>query len=386
MQTRKFPGRSGRYIKQLQGCKAFIPEPLPPRSPDLKIDDELQASLSKADRCLGRLDGSILTLPDPDLFVSMYVRKEAVLSSQIEGTQSSLSDLLKKEANVADPDTPQDIGEVFNYVSAMWLGLERLSDLPVSTRLVKEIHQRLLEDVRGQEKNPGELRKSQNWVGPAGCPIRDATFVPPPPDEMVQALSDWERFLHTKDKLPLLVKIGLAHAQFETIHPFLDGNGRVGRLLITLLLCERGVLLKPVLYLSHYLKQNRGEYYDLLQNTRDAGDWESWIKFFVKGVDEVSRQATDTAREIVGLREKHRSSIVENFGQVAGNGLRVLEHLYSQPIISVKGIENLTGVTFAAANSLMGRFERVGILNEITGHARNRRYEYNDYVNLFASI
>ena len=203
---------------------------------------------------------------------------------------------------------------------------------------------------------------------------------------MTSALSEWEKFLHQNDNLPLLVKIGLAHAQFETIHPFLDGNGRVGRLLIALLLCEKKVLLKPVLYLSYYFKRNRQEYYDLLQRTRDAGDWESWIKFFIQGVDDVSQQATQTARDIVELRERHRTLIVENFGQVAGNGLRVLEDLFSQPIISVKRIMNLTGVTFAAANQLMQRLEEVGVLVEITGQARNRRYEYSDYVNLFGSI
>lgn len=386
MESGRFPGRSGRYIKQLQGYKAFVPEPLPPKNPELEISDELQACLSKADRSLGRLDGSIQTLPDPDLFVFMYVRKEAVLSSQIEGTQSSLSHLLKREAEVLDPDTPQDVNDVINYVGAMNLGLRLLDTLPVSTRLVKEIHQKLLENVRGQEQNPGHLRTSQNWIGPAGCQIRDATFVPPAPADMVEALSDWEKFLHESDSIPLLVKIGLAHAQFETIHPFLDGNGRIGRLLITLLLCEKQVLLKPVLYLSYYFKQNRQEYYDLLQRTRDNGDWESWIKFFVQGVDDVSRQATQTAREIVELRERHRTLIVDSFGQVAGNGLKVLEHLFSQPIISVKRIMDLTGVTFAAANQLMHRLEDVGVLVEITGQARNRRYQYNDYVNLFASI
>lgn len=386
MQSKKFPGRSGRYIKQLQGYKAFIPEPLPPQNPELEISDELQACLSKTDRSLGRLDGSIQTLPDPDLFVFMYVRKEAVLSSQIEGTQSSLSQLLKREAEILDPDTPKDVNEVINYVGAMNRGLQLLDTLPVSTRLVKEIHQALLANVRGQEQNPGHLRTSQNWIGPSGCQIRDATFVPPPPADMVEALSDWEKFLHKNDSLPLLVKIGLAHAQFETIHPFLDGNGRVGRLLITLLLCEKEVLLKPVLYLSYYFKQNRQAYYDLLQRTRDAGDWESWIRFFVQGVDDVARQATQTAREIVALRERHRTLIVDSFGQVAGNGLKVLEHLYSQPIISVRRIMNLTGVTFAAANQLMHRLEDVSVLVEITGRARNRRYQYSDYVNLFASI
>ena len=386
MESRKFPGRSGRYIKQLKGYKAFVPEPLPPKNPELDISDELQTCLSKADRSLGRLDGAIQTLPDPDLFVFMYVRKEAVLSSQIEGTQSSLSQLLKREAEIMDPDTPQDVSEVINYVGAINLGLHLLDTLPVSTRLVKEIHQKLLENVRGQKQNPGQLRTSQNWIGPGGCQIRDATFVPPAPADMVEALSDWEKYLHESDSIPLLVKIGLAHAQFETIHPFLDGNGRVGRLLITLLLCEKQVLLKPVLYLSYYFMQNRQEYYDLLQRTRDAGDWESWIKFFVQGVDDVSRQAAQTAREIVELRERHRTLIVDSFGLVAGNGLKVLEHLFSQPIISVRRIMDLTGVTFAAANQLMHRFEDAGVLVEITGQARNRRYQYNDYVNLFASI
>lgn len=386
VQSKNYPDRSGRYIKQVGGYKAFIPEPLPPKDPELKISDELQACLSSADRSLGRLDGSIQTLPDPDLFVLMYIKKEAVLSSQIEGTQSSLSHLLKREAEVLDSDIPKDVSEVSNYVGAMNLGLQLLDELPVSVRLIKEVHQRLLENVRGQEQDPGHLRTSQNWVGPAGCQIRDATFVPPFPADMINALSDWEKFLHQDDNLPPLVKIGLAHAQFETIHPFLDGNGRVGRLLIALLLCEKKVLLKPVLYLSYYFKRNRQEYYDLLQRTRDAGDWESWIKFFIQGVDDVSQQATQTARDIVGLRERHRTLIVEKFGQVAGNGLKVLGDLFSQPIISVKRIMDLTGVTFAAANSLMHRLEKVGVLIEITGQARNRRYEYSDYVNLFGSI
>ena len=386
MKTKKFSGRSGRYIKQIEGYKAFIPEPLPPQNPELEINDELQACLSRADRSLGRLDGSIQTLPDPDLFVFMYVRKEAVLSSQIEGTQSSLSHLLKREAEILDPDTPHDVNEVINYVRAMNHGLDLLNELPVSIRLVREVHKQLLTGVRGQEQTPGHLRTSQNWIGAANCTIRDAIYVPPPRHEMVNALSDWEKFLHGKDKLPLLVKIGLAHAQFETIHPFLDGNGRVGRLLITLLLCEKQVLLKPVLYLSHYFKENRQEYYDLLQGTRDKGNWEPWLKFFIQGVDDVSRQAAQTAREIVELREKHRLLIVQNFGQVAGNGLIVLEHLFSQPIISVNRIVGLTGVSFAAANTLRGRLEDVGVLFEITGQARNRRFEYSDYVNLFASI
>lgn len=386
MQITKYPDRSGQYIKQLQGYKAFIPEPLPPKNPELSIDDELQDYLSEADISLGRLDGSIQMLPNPDLFIEMYVKKEAVISSQIEGTQSSLSQLLKKESEVNDPDAPSDVNEVSNYVKAMHRGLELLNDLPVSVRLVKEIHKELLRDVRGQEKNPGELRKSQNWIGSEGTDIRHATFVPPPEHEMVKALSDWEKFLHQNDHIPVLVKIGMAHAQFETIHPFLDGNGRVGRLLITLLLCEWDKLQEPVLYLSHFFKQHRQEYYELLQNVRDLGDWESWIKFFVRGVSEVSGQATDTSREIVSLREKHRGLIVEEFGNVAGNGLKVLERLFLKPYITVKQIESLTGVTFSAANNLMGKFENVGVLTEITGQKRNRQYEYSDYLNLFSAI
>lgn len=386
MEKRAFPNRSGRYIKQMQGYRAFIPEPLPPKSPELSIDEEMSDCLSRADRALGRLDGSIQTLPDPDLFVFMYIRKEAVLSSQIEGTQSSLSHLLKREAEILDPDTPKDVGEVINYVNAMNHGLELLKQIPVSVRLIKEVHHALLTGVRGQEQNPGNLRKSQNWIGAPGCNIKEAIFVPPPPHEMENALSDWEKFLNHTDKIPLLVKIGLAHAQFETIHPFLDGNGRVGRLLVTLLLCEKQVLLKPVLYLSYFFKENRQEYYDLLQGTRDRGDWESWLKFFIRGVESVSQHATQTARDIVELREKHRSLIVQKFGQVAGNGLTVLEHLYSKPIISVNKIMDLTGVSFAAANTLKCRLEDIGVLNEITGQARNRRFEYSDYVNLFASI
>lgn len=386
MQITKYPDRSGQYIKQLQGYKAFIPEPLPPKNPELSIDDELQDYLSEADISLGRLDGSIQMLPNPNLFIEMYVKKEAVISSQIEGTQSSLSQLLKKESEVNDPDTPSDVNEVSNYVKAMHRGLELLNDLPVSVRLVKEIHKELLRDVRGQEKNPGELRKSQNWIGSEGRDIRHATFVPPPEHEMVKALSDWEKFLHQNDHIPVLVKIGMAHAQFETIHPFLDGNGRVGRLLITLLLCEWDKLQEPVLYLSHFFKQHRQEYYELLQNVRDLGDWESWIKFFVRGVSEVSGQATDTSREIVSLREKHRGLIVEEFGNVAGNGLKVLERLFLKPYITVKQIESLTGVTFSAANNLMGKFENVGVLTEITGQKRNRQYEYSDYLNLFSAI
>ena len=255
--------RAGRYVRQIGGYRAFLPAPLPPEPP-IRLSGELQSLLSRADLALGRLDGSIQTLPNPDLFVYMYVRKEAVLSSQIEGTQSSLQDLLSAEAQIFAAERPRDVDEVVNYVRAMNHGLARLKDLPVSVRLIREIHGELLAGVRGSHLTRGELRRSQNWIGPAGCTLNEAIFVPPPPQNVPEALGALERFLHEDKRLPLLIKIGLAHAQFETIHPFLDGNGRVGRLLITFLLCENGALRKPVLYLSHYFKRHRQQYYVLL--------------------------------------------------------------------------------------------------------------------------
>lgn len=374
--------RAGRYVTQPTGYRAFIPAPLPPHPP-VQINGELQALLSRTDRNLGRLDGSIQTLPNPDLFVFMYVRKEAVLSSQIEGTQSSLQDVLTAEAKILAPDRPLDVGEVVNYVRAMNHGLQRLADLPVSVRLIREIHTELLQGGRGAQLAPGELRTSQNWIGPGGCTLKEATFVPPPAHEVEQNLADLERFLHSQGGLPLLIKMGLAHAQFETIHPFLDGNGRIGRLLITFLLCEQEVLLKPVLYLSHFFKRHRQQYYDELQSVRDAGTWEQWLSFFLRGIVEVSQQATDTARRILALREEHRHAITDQIGRAAGNGHRVLEHLYEHPIVSVNEVQGLIGTTYPAANDLVARMTTHGVLREFTGQARNRRFMYHSYIELF---
>jgi Fic family protein len=374
--------RAGRYLRQSTGYRAFIPEPLPPQ-PAVDISGELQVLLSQADRALGRLDGSIKTLPNPDLFVFMYVRKEAVLSSQIEGTQSSLQDVLDAEAKILAADRPQDTEEVVNYVRAMNHGLKKLDELPVSIRLIREIHAKLLENVRGSHLTPGDLRTSQNWIGPQGCTLNEATFVPPPPGEVSHHLGALETFLHTDARLPLLLKIGLAHVQFETIHPFLDGNGRVGRLLISFLLCEQRVLLKPVLYLSHYFKQHRQTYYERLQAVRDEGAWEAWLAFFLAGVKEVSDQATETVRQILSLREEHRRIITDTLGRTAGNGHRVLDHLYEHPIVSVNEIQELIGTTYPAANELVARFEDQQILTEFTGQARNRRFRYQSYIDLF---
>lgn len=378
------PGRSGRYISQPTGYRAFVPAALPPH-PEIALDGELQLLLSQADLALGRLDGSIQTLPNQDLFVLMYVRKEAVLSSQIEGTESSLQDLLAAEAHVLTSHLPRDVDEVVNYVQAMNYGLKRLRELPVSVRLIKEIHEKLLHGVRGAHLTPGETRRSQNWIGPSGCTLNEATFVPPPPGDVPKALGDLESFFHRGGSgLPLLIEIGLAHAQFETIHPFLDGNGRVGRLLITFLLCERGVLQKPVLYLSYFFKRHRQEYYDRLQRVRDSGDWEGWLAFFLRGIADVSGQATDTARRILALRETHRTAITEHLGRAAGNGHKVLEHLYERPIVSVNDVQRLIRTSYPAANQLVNKLAERGILVEITRQKRNRSFRYEQYIGLFA--
>ena len=374
--------RAGRYVTQPEGYRAFLPKGLPP-DPPVTLSGELQRRLSDADRALGRLDGSVHTLPNPNLFIYMYVRKEAVLSSQIEGTQSSLQDLLAAEAHMSGEGRPRDVDEVVNYVGAMRHGLDRLAVLPVSVRLIREIHQKLLDGVRGAHLTPGELRRTQNWIGPAGCTLQEATFVPPPPSELPAALGALETFLHREDETPILVRIGLAHAQFETIHPFLDGNGRIGRLLITFLLCEHGVLRKPVLYLSHYFKQRRQDYYERLQAVRDTGDFEGWMGFFLDGIVEVSIQAADTARRILELRERHRHVVTEGLGRAAGNGHRVLERLFERPIVSVKEVCDLLGTTFAGANRIVQRLEELKILTEITGQSRHRRFRYDAYVGLF---
>ena len=373
--------RAGQYVRQPSGYRAFIPAPLPP-NPPVQITGELQALLSEASLALGRLDGSIQTLPNSDLFVFMYVRKEAVLSSQIEGTQSSLHDVLAAEAKIFMPDQPSDVNEVVNYVGAMNLGLKLLEDLPVSIRLIRKIHERLLQGVRGSNLSPGELRTKQNWIGPPGCTLKEAAFVPPPHHEVPQKLAELELFFHNA-QLPLLITVGVVHSQFETIHPFLDGNGRVGRLLISFLLTERQILQKPVLYLSHYFKLHRESYYDHLQAVRERGDWEGWLKFFLRGVIEVSGEAARTAGNILSLREKHRTAINENLGTSVRNGHHLLEYLYERPIVSVGDVRNLTGTTYTAANNLVTQMVKNGILHEITGRVRNRRFMYRDYVNLF---
>lgn len=333
---------------------------------------------------LGRLDGSIQILPDADLFMYMFIRKEAVLSSRIEGTQGSLNDLLMAEAKIFGLRKRDDVWELINHVRALNYGLERLRELPLSLRLVKEIHGQLIEDVRGSQYRPGEFRTSQNWIGPAGCTIEEAVFVPPPPHEMQIALGELEKFWHSDSDLPILIKVAMVHAQFETIHPFLDGNGRIGRLLITFLLIVSNTLRKPALFISAYLIQHRSEYYESLQAVRDEGAWEEWVEFFLRGVLEVSDQAAAAAANIVALREDHRRFVTDNFGRSASNGLRVLELLYRFPVVSVKQISQDTGIGFGPANLLVGRFADEGILEEITGNKRNRLFRYRPYTDIFA--
>lgn len=372
--------RSGVFIKQQTGYKAFIPRPLPPE-PQINIDLEILTLLSKADRCLGRLDGVTEILPDPDLFVAMYVKKEALLSSQIEGTQASLIDVIDLP-EPTNSEKVKNVEEVVNYIKAMNYGLERLKELPLSLRLFKEIHEVLLQGVRGSERSPGEFRKSQNWIGPAGCSLATATFVPPPPHEMIKALGDLEIYFHSDDSIPPLVKIGLIHAQFETIHPFLDGNGRMGRLLITFWLCQQQILNKPLLYLSYFFKINRTEYYDRLMSVRLNGDWEGWIKFFLRGIAEVSVEASETAKKILALKEVHSLLISKGNLRNPANGLKLLEKLYEQPIVTARMTEEYLDVSYPTANSLLNELCNLEILTPEENRQRNRKYSYKSYIEL----
>lgn len=372
-------GRAGTFQSQPNGYQAFIPAPLPP-DPPVEMDDEMQALLSRADTALGRLDGAVKVIPDPDLFVGMYVRREAVLSSQIEGTQSTLEDLLEVELEPGTADRFGDVGDIVNYIAAMNYGLERMSELPLSLRLIREIHGELLRGGRGGKATPGEFRKTQNWIGPAGAGLKQATFVPPPVPEMEKALHDFELYLHQEVQRPLLVDVGLAHAQFETIHPFLDGNGRVGRLLITFLLVHGGVLRLPVLYLSYYFKLHRAEYYDRLTAVRRRGDWEGWLRFFLTGAAETADEATATAEKIFELRETHRAEVLQFGGP---NGLALLSDLFRRPLVNVNYVAKLLDVTFPTANRLVGKFEEAGLLVEVTGQRRSRLFRYEPYLALF---
>lgn len=378
------PGRSGRYVTQQPGAaafRAFIPAPLPVQPP-IVLTPELQDLLERANRSLGRLDGLTRLLPDPHLFLYMYVRKEAVLSSQIEGTQSSLSDLLLFE-EAATPGVPlNDVQEVSNYVAALEHGLARLREgFPLSLRLLRDIHRVLMTNARGGDRTPGEFRTSQNWIG--GTRPGNAAYVPPPPHEMQQALDNLEKFLHDEYGLtPLLLKAGLAHAQFETIHPFLDGNGRLGRLLVTFLLVHGGALSQPLLYLSLFLRERRSDYYASLQSIRDTGDWEQWLAFFLSGVEAVAEQATDTAKRVLVLFESDRAALQGALGKSAMSALQVHDYLRRHALASSSVLVNATGLSLPTILSALGRLERLHIVREATGQARNRIFVYDRYIQL----
>lgn len=371
--------RLGRYVETQVGgevVRAFVPPPLPPR-PSVDVLSLLDG-LSAAERALGRLDGVTTLLPSHELFLSMYVRKEAVLSSQIEGTQLTLTDLLRFETEAEAGQPLDDIREVSNYVDAMMYGLERLQMLPLSLRLIREMHARLLQSGRGGSKAPGEFRSPQNWIG--GTRPGNALFVPPPPAELDACLSALELFMHEEEsRLPAVIKAGLIHVQFETIHPFLDGNGRIGRLLVTLYLCAQGVLRSPLLYLSLFLKTHRADYYRLLQEVREQGAWEAWLAFFLEGIAQTANQAFETSRRIVDLFKRDRERITGE-SQRAGSVLRVHELLQKHPFLTASLIVERTGLTAPTVNAALADLARLGIVEEVTGRRRGRVFGYRSYV------
>jgi Fic family protein len=351
-----------------------LPKPLPPEPP-LAYSVPLVTLLAEADRALGHLDGCTTVLPNPDLFVSSFVRKEALLSSQIEGTQATLDDVF---ASGGEASPASALGEVVNYVAAMNLGFARLPELPLSLRLVREVHERLLRGVRGGDRTPGEFRRSQNWIG--GRDLASAAFVPPPPHEMTIALGEWERYLTAQTPDPALVRCALLHAQFETIHPFLDGNGRVGRLLIPFVLREWGLLRRPILYLSLWFKRHRSEYYARLQGVRDAGDWEGWVSFFLQGVRETSREASDAALLIHELRERDLRTVRDSV--TVKNAARLLDRLFQAPFVTVTDVAEALDVSQPTANTLVAQMERAGILEETTGRSWGRVFRYAAYLDV----
>lgn len=371
--------RTGRFVKQLTGdlaYKTFIPNELPF---EIKIDSDLQDLLSKANIAIGRLDGNASLIPDVDFFIKMYITKEASLSSQIEGTTATFIDAIKADSNINDPEIRNDVDEIINYISTMNYGLKRLNVLPLSLRLIKEIHVKLLKGVRGKNKAPGEFRKTQNWIG--GRTIQTASFVPPPHNEVLRLLSNLEKFMHDKSSIPALIKAGIIHSQFEAIHPFLDGNGRVGRLLITFYLCHEGILKKPLLYLSEYIMQNRFEYYERLNSAHGKDDIEGWLKYFLDGVAVTSEKAAKTAVKIHNLREKDLEKVTKI--RSSENGIKLLNTLYKRPIVQIKDVERITGLKNPNAITMVSKFESLGILKETTGQKRNKVYEYRNYIKLF---
>ncbi len=372
--------RAGVYVTNLTGdmkYKSFMPNPLPP-IPSIKIDEEILQLLTKANRSMGILEGFSRQIPDIDLFVSMYVRKEALLSSQIEGTQATLDDILDPDI---EENTNRHVADVLNYVKASNYANKQLETLPICNSLLKKIHQVLMEDVRGGEKNPGEFRRSQNWIGPGGCTLRDARYIPPNPIDMIEAMSDLEKFLNQDDSIEPLIKIALGHYQFETIHPFLHGNGRIGRLLINLFLKEKKLLSYDTLYISYFLKKNRIEYYDRLMEVRNKGNFEQWIKFFLLAIYESAEDAINAIDSLVKLHDKN-FVIVKNTGRAAKTIMNVFAYLESNPIIDIKKTSIALELSYNAVSNAVNRLVELNILVKAKNNKRNRVFTYEDYLSI----
>jgi Fic family protein len=362
---------AGKLVRATGGYRAFVPNPLPP---NLAWDTALVSRISQADLAVGTLSGLGEALPNSHLLIYPFIRREAVLSSRIEGTQSSLSDLLLFEATQVEKQ--RDVKEVQNYVRAMEYGLKRLNELPLSLRFIRELHGILLEGVRGAHATRGEFRQSQNWIGSAGATLNEATFVPPPVPEMQDCLNQLEKFLHTDSELPPLVQAAMVHYQFETIHPFLDGNGRIGRLLMTLLLCQKNVLAKPLLYLSAFFEQHRPEYYDLLLKVSQAGAWREWIEFFLKAVTEQSDDAVSRSRRLLDILRQYSQTAREK--RLSPTSGQLVELIFMKPVLNAKAAREFLKVSYPSAQYALSSLEKAGIITEITGRKRDKAYAANE--------
>lgn len=372
--------RAGGYRENFSGdsaYKSFLPKPLPPY-PDLNLDKEMMDLLSKANRSIGTLEGASRHIPNIDLFIAMYVRKEALLSSQIEGTQATMDDILDPALS---ENTNQNIQDVVNYIKASQYAKERLKELPISNRLIKETHKVLVENLRGDEKYPGEFRRSQNWIGPAGSTLRNARYIPPNVEDMIEAMSDLEKFINADDEIDPLIKIALIHYQFETIHPFLDGNGRLGRLLINLFFLEKQVLTYESLYISYYLKRNRIEYYDRLMEVRNKGNYEQWVKFFLLGLIESANDAVETIEKLVQLHENNKRKI-DNLASKSKAIPKIFKYLEASPIIDIKKTSEDLGFAYNTIASGVDRLVELKILKQTENVQRNRVFSYEEYLEI----
>lgn len=366
---------NGRIIKTPQDYIAFIPNDLPPR---IELTWDLVTQNSKADRALSELSGITKTLPNPHLLIGPFIKREAVLSSKIEGTRASLSDLFYFEAGGEPGDNVNDVKEVSNYVKALEFGLQRQEELPMSLRLIREIHARLMEGVRGETQTPGEFRRSQNWIGPPGCTLMDSTYVPPPVPEMTECLGKFESFLHSPSNLPLLIRLAMVHYQFEAIHPFLDGNGRIGRLLITLLLCSEKAIPGPVLYLSAFFEKHREEYYHHLLNVSLAGEWNVWIQFFLRAIEIQSNEAVQRSHRLLEIQTKYRANV--QTARTSALVPRLIDFLLFSPVITAPFLAKHFKITQRAAQLNIDKLISVGILREVTGQLRNRMYAAEEII------